>query len=252
MRNSKTLPDGFALGVLTVWRCLLLNLMLLAQALAASGDPLSIGAYTSSERSFNTVSYWLEGSDGVVLIDTQFLSSETEKFLLAAEKATGKKVVLALVLHPNPDKFNGTALLQQRGIKVVTSQQVKALIPGVHRIRLGWFYKEFQPDYPRDTPDPESFGDKTRDFDIAGIKLTAHVMGPGSSGAHIVVQVGSLLFVGDLVSHGAHAWLELGLVDEWLARLNQLKVLNSSKIYPGRGAPGGPGLPPTETPATMT
>ena len=54
----------------------------------------------------------------------------------AAEKATGKKVSTAIVLHPNPDKFNGTAALQARGIDVITSRQVRELIPAVHQIRL--------------------------------------------------------------------------------------------------------------------
>ncbi len=211
-------------------------------ALLMASEPLSIGIYTSDERSFTTASYWLEGKDGVVLIDTQFLLSEAEKFIAAAERATGKKVVMAFVLHPNPDKFNGIEVLQKRGIKVVTSRQVKALIPEVHQIRLDWFYSQYQPEYPLETPSPESFGDKTREFNVAGMKLTAHVLGPGCSAAHIVVQTGQRLFVGDLVSNRAHAWLELGLIDEWVARLNQLKALNPSKIYPGRGEVAGPGL----------
>jgi glyoxylase-like metal-dependent hydrolase (beta-lactamase superfamily II) len=206
----------------------------------ATGAPRSIGAYVSAPKAYSTVSYWLEGSDGLVLIDTQFLPSDALKFVDAAERATGKKVLLAIVLHPNPDKFNGVAAMQQRGIRVVTSAQVAREIPAVHRIRLGWFYDEFRPDYPKDAPAPTAFGDRTTQMQVAGMTLTMHVLGPGCSAAHVVVQSGDAIFVGDLVASGTHAWLELGLVDAWLTRLDEVRALRPARVYPGRGPAGGP------------
>ncbi|HLL53067.1 MAG TPA: hypothetical protein VK447_05935, partial [Myxococcaceae bacterium] len=88
-------------------------------------DP-RVGTYVSSSWGFNTSSYWIEGPEGLILIDTQFLLSAADEFVTWAEKVTGKKAVLAIVLHANPDKFNGTSVLRKRGIKVVTSAQVRA------------------------------------------------------------------------------------------------------------------------------
>lgn len=51
-----------------------------------------------------------------------------------AIKETGKPVAVAIVLHPNPDKFNGTATLQSKGVKVFSSAQVIEHIPAVHDI----------------------------------------------------------------------------------------------------------------------
>ena len=102
-------------------------------------DP-RVGRYTSIPWGFSTASYWIEGPEGVVLIDTQFLPSAAEEALTIAEQVTGKKVVMAVVLHANPDKFNGTAVYQARGIDVVTSAQVLALIPGIHEKRTRAFY----------------------------------------------------------------------------------------------------------------
>jgi glyoxylase-like metal-dependent hydrolase (beta-lactamase superfamily II) len=227
-------------GLLRAWLCSALPLFLLpAPTHAAVGD---VGVYTSSVRSYSTATYWIEGVDGVVLVDTQFLPKEGLLALQEAERATGKKVTTAVVLHPNPDKFNGTAALQARGVRVITAAQVKALIPAVHQIRLGWFFEDYKPDYPRDAAVPDVFGDRTTTLSLAGLPLTLHVLGAGASGAHVVVQLGDAVFVGDLVNPGYHAWLELGLVGPWLQRLAEVQALKPTQVYPGRGAAGGPAM----------
>jgi glyoxylase-like metal-dependent hydrolase (beta-lactamase superfamily II) len=203
---------------------------------AAAGD---IGTFTSPSRTFSTASYWIEGANGVVMIDTQFLPKEGLQAVEAAERATGKKVVAAIVLHPNPDKFNGSAAFQQRGIRVITSAQVKALIPAVHTIRYGWFFNEYAPDYPKDAAVPDVFGDASTELNLAGLTLKVHVLGRGASGAHVVVQHARNVFVGDLINPENHAWLELGLIDDWLQRLEDIRAMSPAKIYPGRGATGG-------------
>ncbi len=200
-------------------------------------NTLEIGKFTSEKRAYHTHSYWIEGPTGLVLIDTQFLPSDAAKFVDLAEKSTGKKAVVAVVLHPNPDKFNGTATLQARGIKVVTSQQVLNLIPAVHVIRTGWFYDEFKPDYPKDTPKPESFGSQTSTLTAGGVSIKLHVLGgAGCSGAHVVAQINDAIFVGDLLASQGHSWMELALFDDWLQRLDELKAIAPKRIYTGRGA----------------
>ena len=87
-----------------------------------------VGQYVSTGWGFATSTFWIEGPRGVVLIDAQFLPSAAEEAVIAAERVTRKKVVAAIVLHPNPDKFNGTATLQARGIEVLTSSEVLAKI----------------------------------------------------------------------------------------------------------------------------
>jgi glyoxylase-like metal-dependent hydrolase (beta-lactamase superfamily II) len=205
-------------------------------ARAAVGD---IGTYTSPQKTFSTASYWIEGVDGIVMIDTQFLPKEGLLAVQQAERATGKKVVAAIVLHPNPDKFNGTEAYQARGIKVLASRQTIELIAAVHDIRLGWFFDEYSPDYPKLAAKPTAFGDKTTELNLAGLSIKLHVLGKGASGAHVVVQYEKSLFVGDLINPTNHAWLELGYASDWLIRLNEIKALEADKIYPGRGLAGG-------------
>ena len=207
------------------------------QVTLAHADP-RIGTYVSTDQGFQTSSYWIEGPQGLILIDTQFLLSAAEEFVDWAEKSTGKKAVLAIVLHPNPDKFNGTALFQKRGIKVLTSEQIKKLIPAVHKLRMGWFFDRFKPDYPKDEPSPEVFGNKTQEIKAAGLTIKAHVMGAGCSGAHVVVEFEKHLFPGDLVTNDFHSWLELGMIDDWISRINELNELDIEFVHPGRGPSG--------------
>lgn len=209
-----------------------------AEVVLKHGDR-RVGTYTSSPQGFETSSYWIEGPTGLIFIDTQFLLSAGEEALNWAEKATGKKVELAIVLHPNPDKFNGVGTFKKRGIKVVTSEQVRALIPAVHKLRHGWFYDRYKPDYPNEMTLPDSFGSKTTELSAGGIKVKAHVLGKGCSDAHVVVEYDGHLFPGDLVTNLNHAWLELGHVDDWLNRIDELWDLEPDYVHPGRGVTGG-------------
>jgi glyoxylase-like metal-dependent hydrolase (beta-lactamase superfamily II) len=212
--------------------------------LAAAQAPLDaqVGTYVSIPWGFSTSSYWLEGADGLVLIDAQFLPSAAVECVEWAEAMTGKPVVLAIVLHANPDKYNGTLRLRERGIKVITSTQVAALIPAVHEERTRAFAERYRPDWPTAVPLPESFGDATMDLEAAGLRLRLHVLGAGCSEAHVAVEWEGHLFTGDLVANGAHSWLEIGKTDEWLKRLDELEALAPKRVHPGRGPSGGPEL----------
>ena len=195
-----------------------------------------IGVYTSSAWGFNTNSYWIEGPDGVVLIDTQFLPSAANEAVDIAESVTGKKVVLAIVLHANPDKFNGTATLKARGIKVVSSKQVVALIPQVDKKRRAWFYDRYKPDYPEKLVLPDVMWDKTQEFDAAGLHFKAYVIRDAVSDAHLLISLDGHLFVGDLIANKYHAWLELGKSKQWLERLEEIRrFAQATVIHPGRG-----------------
>jgi glyoxylase-like metal-dependent hydrolase (beta-lactamase superfamily II) len=201
-----------------------------------------IGTYVSSNWGFSTNSYWIEGPDGLVVVDTQFLPSAAAEMVSWAERVTGKRVVLAIVLHANPDKFNGTETLQRRGIRVVTSDQVRALIPGVFEKRTRAFAARYAPDWPPVTPAPAGFGAQTTDLHAAGLTLRLHVLGPATSDAHVVLEWDGHLFTGDLVASQCHAWLELGHVDEWLQRIAEMRALHPTAVHPGRGPTAGPEL----------
>jgi glyoxylase-like metal-dependent hydrolase (beta-lactamase superfamily II) len=202
----------------------------------------AVTAFVSKPWGFSTSSYWIEGPTGLIAVDTQFLPSEAERMIAVAEKQTGKRFELAVVLHANPDKFNGTAVFQKHGVKVVTSAQVKALLPDVHARRTKAFYERYAPDYPRELPAPDVFGDQTTELEAAGLRVKLHVLGAGCSEAHVVLEWNRHAFVGDLVGNGVHSWLEIGKTDQWLERLTEIEALHPERLHPGRGASGGPEL----------
>ena len=207
---------------------------------AAGSDDGDVHEYVSHPRSFSTSSYWIEGPSGLVMIDTQFLPSACAESLALAEARTGQRVELAIVTHANPDKFNGTAVLQERGIEVVTSAQVLALLPAVHEKRVRAFYDRYAPDYPKALPQPTSFGAVHRELEAAGLKLGVHVLGAGCSEAHVVVTWDDHAFVGDLVAIRAHSWLEIGKPDAWRERIAEIERLGVQRIHCGRSGSGGP------------
>mgnify|MGYP000337762007 CR=1 FL=1 len=206
-----------------------------------AGDP-RIGQYVSNGWTFATSSFWISGPEGLVLVDTQFLPSIGLEAASLAEKATGQIIKTAIVLHANPDKFNGTTVLQQRGVEVLTSQQVLDAMPPIHKKRVEAFYERYKPDYPLEMPNPSVFGAATTQLLKAGLAMTAHVMGPGVSEAHVVLQFEDQVFVGDLVANGAHSWLEIGKTDEWIKRIDEIAAMKPRFVHPGRGPSGGPEL----------
>ncbi|HEY1958087.1 MAG TPA: hypothetical protein VGH28_20845 [Polyangiaceae bacterium] len=226
--GARTLPPGAAVT--------------LAHADKLTATDARVGTYASSNWGFKTNSFWIEGPTGLVMIDTQFLPSAAAESLRWAEGATGKRVALGVVLHANPDKFNGTETLQTRGIRVVTSDEVRALVPTVFAKRTRAFAARYAPDWPARTPSPDSFGAQTTDLHAAGLTLRAHVLGPATSDAHVVVAWDGHVFVGDLVASRCHAWLELAHIDEWHARLEEIRAMHPTYVHPGRGPSGGPEL----------
>lgn len=212
-----------------------------ARTTSPTDDP-RVGVYTSTPRTFATNAYWIEGPGGVVLVDTMFTPSQGVAALEAAEAATDRRVTHAIVLHANPDKFNGTAALQARGVEVWTSAQVAAAIPDVFERRTRAFASRYAPDWPTETPAPESFGDHTTTLTLAGLTLTAHVLGRGVSEAHVVLEWEGHVFAGDLLANGHHGWLEIGATDDWRRRLDDIAAMGPRRLHPGRGPSAGPEL----------
>ncbi|HEX7665932.1 MAG TPA: MBL fold metallo-hydrolase [Polyangiaceae bacterium] len=206
-----------------------------------------VSTYVSSGWGFSTASYVIEGPTGLVVIDTEFLPSAAEELVNDAESATHKQVLLAIVLHPNPDKFNGTDVMRKHGAKVVTSEEVLAKIPAVFAQRTRAFRSRYAPDWPEATPLPDSFGAADTDLSAGGVTVRAHVLGAGCSEAHVVVEWSHEIFPGDLVANRSHSWLELGLTPEWLKRLDEMRAMHPTKVHPGRGPSGGPELLDAET-----
>jgi len=201
-----------------------------------------IGWYTAPAEAQSARSYWIAGPQGLVMLGTQLLPAETDAVLHEAQSRTGRKVLMALVLAPTPAQFNGTAVLQKRGVKVYTSQQIAAAIPAAHAQARRPPRAELGREYPIAEPRPISFGDTVRQMLIGGAQFQLRPLGPGMAAAHLAVEYDRQLFVGELVSGPVHPVLHGGSLLEWYKRLQELRVLKPRRVYPGHGEPGGMGL----------
>lgn len=218
-------------------------LLLAGAALHGVADAADdVGWYTASAQAQSVRSYWIAGGEGLVLLGTQLLPSEAEAMLREAQSRTGRKPLMAVVLAPTPEQFNGTAALQKRGIKVYTSQQVSAAIPAAHANAVRRLSAQFGKDYPAAEPKPVSFGDASRQMLIGGVQFHLRALGPGVAVAHVAVEYDGQVFAGDLIAGPVHPVLSGGSLDAWFKRLQELRSAKPRRVFPARGEPGGMAL----------
>lgn len=211
-----------------------------------------IGAYTSPASGFDTHSFWVDTGREVVVVDAQFTPAEAEKVVAQIRKETKSPIAWVVVTHPNPDKFDGAPVFQALGAKLVTSKATALAMPGVHAYKKAYFVGAgmfTDATYPA-LPKPDVTFEGDMDLPLAGgAKVTLHELAhAGVSTTQTVVSVpaAGALFVGDLVHHGAHAWLEGGIdggkprpdLAAWKLALGELRAFSGATVYGGRGREG--------------
>ena len=160
-----------------------------------------------------------------------------------------------VITHPNPDKFNGASDFKLEGARIIASQATAEAIPGGQAYKQYFFVemaKMFKAsEYPQPVSVDETFvGSKTLTL-AGGERLELQELAqPGVSSTQTVmwVRAANALFVGDLVHHRAHAWLEGGIVNGqptptiggWMADLRELLATYDAgtQVYGGRGENG--------------
>lgn len=232
------------LGALTAGlstRCAATPRAILDHPSRMTDDP-RVGVFVSTPETFSTASYWIEGPEGLVVIDAQLLPSMALRALELAERVTARRAVLCVVLHPDPDRYGGVGVYRDRSIRVVSSRQVVAAIPAVDRERRAALTERFGERYLSRVVLPEVFGDRSQVLAAAGLRLNATVFGQGSSAGHVVIEWEGHVFMGDLVTPGFHARLDDADIDAWVQRLSEARELRPRWIHPGRGATGNSDL----------
>ena len=188
----------------------------------------------------------------MIAIDAQFTPELAKKSVEYLRRFTDKPISWLVITHPNPDKFNGASVFKAMGAKVIASRATARAIPEVHAYKEYFFVhmaKMFEKGrYPQPVSVDQTFEGQ---LDLAlkgGEKLLLKELSlPGVSGTQTVAYAMSAraLFVGDLIHHKAHAWLEGGIVNghprpsvlEWISDLEELTTLfpASATVYGGRG-----------------
>jgi glyoxylase-like metal-dependent hydrolase (beta-lactamase superfamily II) len=218
----------------------------------ASGGKGRVIEFKSGTEGFDTRTFFYEGENEVIAFDAQFTPELAKASLKHLRTFTNKPVSWLVVTHPNPDKYNGASVFKAEGAKVIASQATAAAIPGVHAYKEYYFvemakmFKKGQ--YPQPAPVDQTFSGKMDLVLRGGEKIELRELSqPGVSQTQTVAYIPNVgaLFVGDLIHHKAHAWLEGGIVNGkptptlagWVRDLQELTIVYPARttVYGGRG-----------------
>jgi glyoxylase-like metal-dependent hydrolase (beta-lactamase superfamily II) len=208
--------------------------------------------FKAGPEGFDTRTFFYEGAQEVIAFDAHFTPDLAKQSIAELRKHTDKPITWLVITHPNPDKFNGASVFREEGAKIIASEATALAIPGVHAYKE-YFFVEMAKMFPRGTyPHPVAVDETFRgamDLVLRGgerIELRElSQAGVSSTQTVAYVKASRALFVGDLVHHQAHAWLEGGIVDgkpvptlgEWEASLREIAKLypEETLVYGGRG-----------------
>jgi glyoxylase-like metal-dependent hydrolase (beta-lactamase superfamily II) len=215
-------------------------------------DKTQIIEFKSGPEGFDTRTFFYVGSQEVVAIDSQFTPELAKASIDHLRKHTDKPITWLVITHPNPDKFNGAGVFKTEGAMILASENTKNAIPGVHGYKE-YFFVEMAKIFKKGTyPQPVAVDQTfTGEMDLVlkdGERLQLKELsqaGVSSTQTVVFSEKAQSLFVGDLIHHKAHAWLEGGIengkatprISEWIQSLNELQSLFPEKttVLGGRG-----------------
>ena len=185
--------------------------------------------------------WWIEGPDGVVVVDAQRQLSEARQAATAIA-ALGKPVRAILITHPHPDHVGGLPALHDAFPKAPilatarTAEVMRSDEGGLYALGRSFLGADFAAALPAVTTVISDRGEHR----LAGLSFTAAELGIGETVAACVFAVPSLglAFVGDVVANAMTPWLLEGHTGAWLAQLDALEAwLPVGTIaHPGHGA----------------
>jgi len=214
---------------------------------AAAGP--TIKAYTASEQGFLVDSYAVVDGGEILLIDTQLVKPEVEKFIELVKTLDGV-VTTIYITHPHPDHVMGAQWLlaafpkarlvaAPATVEILRTSADKTLAFMKSKEYFGGALKDVLADkaviptpLTGDTIKVGSTELKVLSYPDAEAK-TAHPLYEPKTGS---------LFTGDIAYDKVHAWLKDTPPKGWIAALEDLKKLGAKQVYPGHGEPGGPEL----------
>ncbi len=189
--------------------------------------------------------YWIEGPEGVVVLDCQ-RSLTRAREALAEIKASGRPVVAIVVSHPHTDHFGGLGVFAEAfpQAPILASQATVDVI----RADPGNFFKLtkqlLKDDFPdRATVPTRVFADG-KTLRLAGVEFQTGEFGAGEAPSQTVfyLPAAKALFTGDIVIDHLVPFLLNGHSAGWLEQIARLgrEFPQAQTLYPGHGAPGAP------------
>ena len=209
----------------------------------------TIKAYTASEQGFLVDSYAVVDGGEILLIDTQLVKPEVEKFIELVKGLDGK-VTTIYITHPHPDHVMGAQWLlaafpeaklvaAPATVEILAASADKALAFMKSKEYFGGALANV---LAEKAVIPSALTGDTIKVGGSELKVLSYPDAEAKTAHPLYEPKTGSLFTGDIAYDKVHAWLKDTPPKGWIAALEDLKKLGAKAVYPGHGEPGGPEL----------
>jgi glyoxylase-like metal-dependent hydrolase (beta-lactamase superfamily II) len=190
----------------------------------------------------NVNSFVVRGPQGAVVVDGMLTVSDGRKVRRAVD-ATGLPLAGVVITHPHPDHYAGLAhILDGADVPILATADTDAVIRRDDETKAAIVGPMMGQEWPANRLFPNQLIADGDEVVVAGVPLRVQVLGPGESSADTIWHLGeSIVFAGDVVYNGMHAYLADGHWEHWLTILDRLEhdLAGDVTLHIGHGDSAG-------------
>jgi glyoxylase-like metal-dependent hydrolase (beta-lactamase superfamily II) len=183
-------------------------------------------------------SFVIHGPGGIVVIDGMLTISDA-RLVRRAISESGRPLAGVVITHPHPDHYAGTAeIVGEQDVPIVATTAVDQVIRRDDELKNTIVGPMMGDEWPARRQFPNQTVAPDTSVQLGGVELAVTEVGPGESEVDTIWRLdGTVLFAGDVVYSGMHAYLADGHWREWLDLLGGLEkeLPNDTVLHVGHG-----------------